>query len=514
MEPLRFVAQRELTPGLMGGFHDLRAEGEPCPMPSGRRLLHLLHLSDIQLADVKSPARYEWVNSFFGVPGFEELIPGYRAQEFLVAHALVAMLRQFNEMTDGQERVCCIVTGDSIDNSQQNELDNFVAAIGGGVVNLQSGDEAMTLVAAHGFGDSTYWHPEPGDDDYKKLWGFPTLEGLLAAAFGPIVSPGLNCDWYITNGNHELLVQGLGVTNAAAGSIVVGETKQIGPPDELDSNDALRLGVESPAALLHGGRGHEIVPDLNRRFIDRRTLAKAIRNAGGTPDGHGLVDDEHLYYSAELNDEVLLIGLDTAFGWGGAEGAIDTVQARWLVKMLERYSSSSFTDDGELIRSDGEDRLIIVAAHHPLSTLTNERAATRPDFQLGDWLLATLLRFPNVIAFVNGHTHENQVRVHHGNGRQLLEVTTSALMDWPCEARSLEITVDQEAIWVTGTMVNFDGVATPRSDDLSTEGIAAWHRLLAANSPALTLVPHLEPEGKQQDRTFRYRIERPSWLRP
>ncbi|WP_298209922.1 metallophosphoesterase [Ferrimicrobium sp.] len=514
MESFRFVAQRELTPGLMGGFHSLRAEGEPCTIPPGRRLLKLLHLSDIQLADVKSPARYEWVNSFFGVAGFGELIPGYRAQEFLVAHALVAMLRQFNELTSGQDRVCCIVTGDSIDNSQRNELDNFVAAIGGGVVNLQSGDEAMAMVAAHGFGDTSYWHPEPGDDDYKKLWGFPTLEGLLATAFGPIVSPGLSCDWYITNGNHELLVQGLGVTDEAAGSIVVGETKQVSPPLELDPTEALRLGVESPEALLGGGATREVAPDLDRCFIDRRTLVKAIRNAGGTPAGHGLADDEHLYYAAELNDEVVLIGLDTAFSWGGAEGAIDSIQAHWLVEMLERYSSVQLTDEGEQTQSDGEDRLIIVAAHHPLATLTNERAARRSDCYLGDWLLATLLRFPNVIAFVNGHTHENRVRVHHGNGRQLLEVTTSALMDWPCEARSLEITVNQEAIWVTSVMLNVDGVAMPRPDDLSLPGIAAWHRLLAANSPALTLAPHLDPEGQSQDRNFSFRIERPSWLRP
>ncbi len=474
--------------------------------------MRLLHLSDIQLADVKSPGRYEWVNSFYGVEGFEELIPGYRAQEFLVAHALVAMVRKFNELIAGEDRVCAIVTGDSIDNSQHNEINNFVAAIGGGVVSLQSGDEAMTLVAAHGFGDSSFWHPEPGDDDFKRLWGFPTLEGLLVAAFGPILSPGISCDWYVTNGNHEVLLQGLGVTNDEAAAVVVGGAKQVAPSRIFD-HDVSRVGIEAPAALLQGGKMREVAPDPARHFVDRRTLASSIRNAAGTPSGHGLANDEYLYYAAELNDEVVLLCLDTAFNMGGAEGAIDAVQARWLVDKLRRYSSTSFSsDDGELEGCDGDDRLIVVAAHHPLATLTNGRAGASPDFYLGDWLLATLLRFPNVVAFVNGHTHENRVQIHRGHGRELLEVTTSALMDWPCEARSLEISVDENAVWVTGVMVNFEGVATPRYDDRSAEGLAAWHRLLAANSPALTLAPHHNPEGGVHDRNFIFRIERPAWL--
>ncbi|MCI2974594.1 MAG: hypothetical protein MP439_00730 [Ferrimicrobium sp.] len=513
MDSIRFVGRNEIATGLMGGFYDLQAEEELCRQPRGRRLLHILHLSDIQLADVKSPARYEWVNAFFGVDGFTELIPAYRAQEFLVAHALVAMIGQFNQLVEGQERVCAIVTGDAIDNAQHNELDNVMAAIGGGVVDLRSGDASMALVSAHGFGDAIYWHPEPGNDDYKRLWGFPTIEGMLDAAFGPIVSPGLACDWYVTNGNHELLVQGIGVTDEATQAIVAGDAKQVGPP-AIMPGDPERSGIETPTALLTGGPTRSVAPDMARHFVDRRALANAIRRAGGTPKGHGLGDEDRLYYVTELNEEVVLIGLDTAFHWGGAEGAIDVGQANWLLEVLKRYSRRYLDDDGSMATGPGDDRIIVVAAHHPLATLTNRRAGIRPDYYLGDWVLATLLRFPNVVAFINGHTHENRVRLHQGYDRELCEVTTSALMDWPCEARSIEITVDNEAIWITSTMINVDGVGTPRLDHLDPMSLALWHRLLAANTPARTLAPHHHPEGGPGDRNVQVRIERPPWLRP
>ncbi|MEX6428472.1 metallophosphoesterase family protein [Ferrimicrobium acidiphilum] len=508
MEAVRFVRSEELERGQKGGFFGLQATSEQQHKAPGRRLAKIVHLSDIQLADVKSPARYEWANAFSGVEGFGELIPSYRAQEFMVAHALVAMIRHLNDLVAGEERVCAVVTGDSIDNSQRNELDNFVAAIAGGIVNLQSGDSSMALVSAHGFGDVSFWHPDPGDDDYKRCWGCPTVEGMLEAAFGPIVSPGLACDWFVTNGNHELLIQGIGITDEETASIAVGGEKQVGPPTVLPT-DPERSGVEMPVVLLTGGPSQSVAPDLGRQFVNRRVLARAIRQANGTPQGHGLNDDDLLYYASELSDEMVLVGLDTAYRWGGAQGAIDVAQARWLVEVLRRYSTQYWGDDGSVVTCDGDDRLIVVAAHHPLATMTNSRAGVQPGFLLGDWLCTTLLQFPNVVLFLNGHTHENRVQVHRDGTRQLLEVTTSALMDWPCEARSLEITVDEDDLWITSVMLNFDGAGTPGPEQLDTVGLASWHRLLAANTPGLGRAP----EGNATDRNFSWRQRRPRWLR-
>ncbi|HEY1346823.1 MAG TPA: hypothetical protein VGF54_17680, partial [Streptosporangiaceae bacterium] len=47
---------------------------------AGRPLLCLVHLTDIQLADVQSPTRFEFLNRRFADPRYAEIIPVQRPQ--------------------------------------------------------------------------------------------------------------------------------------------------------------------------------------------------------------------------------------------------------------------------------------------------------------------------------------------------------------------------------------------------------------------------------------------------
>ena len=74
---------------------DFRA---PAPRPgtgpeAGRPLLTLVHVTDLQLADVQSPTRFEFLNARFADPRYAEIIPVQRPQEALTAHAVDATLR-------------------------------------------------------------------------------------------------------------------------------------------------------------------------------------------------------------------------------------------------------------------------------------------------------------------------------------------------------------------------------------------------------------------------------------
>ena len=101
---------------------------------AGRPLLCLVHLTDVQLADVQSPTRFEFLNRYFADPRYAEIIPVQRPQEALTAHAVDAMLRTVNALhgpATGAPLRLAVTTGDAIDNAQWNELQAFLTLLDG-----------------------------------------------------------------------------------------------------------------------------------------------------------------------------------------------------------------------------------------------------------------------------------------------------------------------------------------------------------------------------------------------
>jgi hypothetical protein len=85
-----------------------------------------------------------------------------------------------------------------------------------------------------------------------------------------------------------------------------------------------------------------------------------------------------------------------------------------------------------------------------------------------------LHRFSNVVLWLNGHIHANRITARRDrSGGGFWEVTTSSLVDWPCQGRVVEIFVAGPGLLaIACTMVDHDGV-----------GLAGIHRELAANVP-------------------------------
>jgi len=111
---------------LAGEPHVLRTElaGSDEPVQPRETIASLAHLTDLHVTDVQSPARFEWVNRYGQDPRFRELITMQRPQETLNAHATAAMLRTINNLDTVR---LAVMTGDAIDNTQRNELANFLA---------------------------------------------------------------------------------------------------------------------------------------------------------------------------------------------------------------------------------------------------------------------------------------------------------------------------------------------------------------------------------------------------
>ena len=95
-----------------------------------------------------------------------------------------------------------------------------------------------------------------------------------------------------------------------------------------------------------------------------------------------------------------------------------------------------------------------------------------------------------MVLWLNGHTHTNAIRPRPDPdqpGRGFWEVTTCAVVDWPCQTRLVELAERGGQLSITCTMVDHDTPLAPRVPTaeplFSVDDLASLHRELAANIP-------------------------------
>ena len=463
----------------------------------GRALLALVHITDLQLADVQSPTRFEFLNAGFADPRYAGIIPVQRPQEALTVHAVDATLRTLGGVqgpATGLPLQLAVTTGDAIDNAQWNELQAFLALFDGGLVNPDSGGPDYEGVQSPSWPGEIFWRPDgPGPDGpdlFRREFGFPYHPGLLKRALREFSAAGLSLPWLSCFGNHEALNQGVGTQTPGLATALTGGRKPTGLPEDFDQDHVLDLFASRPEAFM-AGPYLQVTPDPFRRPISRRDFVDAHLRAGSRPFGHGFTERNRLdgtaYYVYDT-PAVRFIALDTNCLAGGAAGCLDREQARWLETRLHEVHSAYCGPDGNTVRTGHDDRLVILFSHHGTETLNNTRCHRGPDGEplLSGAELETLLhRFPNVVVWLNGHTHTNAVRPRrdpadpaHG----FWEVTTCAVIDWPCQTRVVELVDHGEYLSIVTTMVDHDTPVAATSLD-TTDDLAALHRELAANVP-------------------------------
>jgi metallophosphoesterase (TIGR03767 family) len=488
----------------------------------GRPLLCLVHVTDLQLADVQSPARFEFLNRYYADPRYAEIVPVQRPQEALAPHAVDAALRTVNAAcgpVTGLAPQLAITTGDAIDNAQWNEMQTFLALFEGGLVQPDSGRPGYAGVQSLDWPDDFFWKPDgagPGGEDiFRREFGFPHHPGLLERAMREFSATGLRVPWLSCFGNHEALNQGVGRATDGLARALVGDRKPVALPEGFEHDRALELFTEHPEAFM-AGPDLAVAADPGRRPITRRDFVEAHFRPGSHPFGHGFGDqnrhDGTAYYVHDT-PAARLIALDTSCTAGGADGCIDRDQARWLEARLAEVHSAYRGPDGREVRTGHEDRLVVLFSHHGTDTLTNTR--TRHTGPGGDPLLgapgftALLHRFRNVVLWLNGHTHTNAIRARRNPGdpaRGFWEVTTCSIADWPCQVRLVEIIDAGDCLSIVCTMVDHDTPAAPRSLQAGDD-LAALHRELAANMPVIGA--DSERAGAAADRNTELRIPPP-----
>lgn len=478
---------------------DLIGGAAPAALPPrGEALACFCQITDLHVTDVQSPARFEFVNREYRDPRFRELLPMQRPQEALNVHALAAMLRAIDGIGSGPvtgtrlERA--IMSGDAIDSAQWNELATFMALFDGGMVKPDTGGPGYEGVQSSDWPDDTFWKPDGGaeGDLFRLEYGYPLVPGLLEGSMRPFHFSGLSLPWLGCHGNHEELSQGVGIVTPELAAAMVGTHKPLRLPEDFDSEIALETFVRVPEAYM-AGPGVKVTADPARRPITRRDFIEAHLHADARPAGHGFTPenlrDGTAYYVYDT-PEVRYITLDTACPMGGAEGSLGWDQLRWLERRLEEVHSSFTSADGTKVRTANEDRLVVIVSHHGPDTLTNRRVDPGPDpsrYARPRDLIDALLRFDNVVLWLNGHIHHNRVRAHPSvgpGGGGFWEVTTGSLVDWPCQARVVEIYDAGEGLLaIACTMVDHDGPAEPPAAAYGSADLAGLHRQLAGNVP-------------------------------
>lgn len=450
----------------------------------GRALAGFKQVSDVHTIDEESPGRVE----FFDMCD-PSLSSAYRVQEAMSTQIADSMLTQLAKHQTGPATGVpldlTIATGDNVDNNQLNEMRWFIDLMNGAEVDPNSGA-------------TTY-------DGYTQEQFSQALDlATLELAQQPFMANGVGTPWYAVLGNHDGLIQGNIPFTLQFQLILRGGTKPFVNIEEYDGcpedpSDFEALEAAFTDAYLNDSR--QVPSDSNRKFLTREEIVDEFLDAAGKPKGHGFGSapedpaapgEKAGYYTFQISKRVLGISLDTISYESGASGQLSDQQFRWLQKKLKRNSRKFYNVAGEKKKRRGKNKLIVLFSHHSSLTLDNpgtiESSMPYHCFEPsdadgcadGEGLKDLLQRFPNVIAWVNGHEHNNAVRAYPASqgtnrARGFWEINTAAHIDWPQQSRLFEIAWKPgkgkpDAVFIYATTV--DHGAHPDPDPAGQDPVA------------------------------------------
>lgn len=449
-------------------------------------LASFVQFTDQHMLDAQSPMRFEYLHDLTG--------SAFRPQEALTTHGSVSLIERVNSLRSGPHTGrpfdCVVTTGDNTDNQEHIELEWFLAVMNGGSITANTGAEHLWEGVQTG-GDANYWHPGGEvEDRYAREAGFPQMPDLLPRAIRTHRSPGLDVPWFCVFGNHDDSVVGvLPADWEFLQEIYVGSWKFTGlasssAESELRSRVQMAVGsgpTGSSAPSVEGSleqkRDVEVTPDERRAPFTPEEFIRAHLDAQpkvGAP-GHGFTEQNAAegtgYYRFDIAPGVVGLALDSTNRAGFTAGSLGHAQYLWLEDQLKRGSSRWYDGLGRLQTTTADDTYFLVFSHHTPDTMTN--LLLEPgvgELRHAGWDVANLLgRFPNVLAWVNGHTHTNHIEVHQHDvaERRYWLVNTASHVDFPQHARVLEVVDNRDGtLSLLSTLI--ESAAPYQGDDLAS----------------------------------------------
>ena len=398
-----------------GQAHVVRTDlgGAATTSTDRRSLAWLAHLSDFQLADDEAPTRLAHTDNP-AVGG------GLRSQEAYLPRAVSAMNRTFTRIDAASRGFDVgIITGDCSDSALANELH--------WVIDVMNGTPALET--------------DSGDDDDP----IPGPNNDPKDPFDPVAFP---APWLYVPGNHDVEI--VGVTAP-------------GPTERMNAlGTRARQGTRDYRQWYAPVTTGDVPPDPARIVVDRDGIAQIVRDAASAgpmgPVGHGFpatgTFDTSLgaNWSYDVIPNVLrIVSIDTSDRTGGSQGMVlQAMVDGWLMP--------------ELARAVTDGVLVILASHHAtqaIDTFQGQIGSTpMPGALEASAIEALVAMHPEVIAWLVGHDHDNRIRAVHGPDAAhpgYWQIMTSAIADWPSQARTLEVVDNADGtLSIFATLVDYD----------------------------------------------------------
>ena len=384
-------------------------------------------------------------------------------------------------------------------------------------------------------------------------YDLPRVPGLLERSQQRFGVAGLRVPYWVARGNHGTLVQGfytpwslealyqlssrgLGVTGCRKifpGAAFDPYAPPFGPgPIDQGAIIAAMQKLYAEAAEGRVDVFRWVPPDPRRRHFDSPDFpgyfADATDQAGfrciDAGEREASAGFAH-YYAAVPRPGLRMISLDTNATQSGPDGHLSAPQFAWLARELA---------------SVPPDELVILFGHHSLETLDNTTPDECPTGMTGcqedprsstpvrlgcptegaaldcdapfdrsaspDNLRDLLLAHPQVVLYVSGHTHEHRIDPFpSGDGTGFWQVTTASIVDWPQEARTLELMDNGDGtLSIFGTVAPLLGdlelpVPIMPAPDWDHAQVLAMARNLAAGDVQWREGPGREAAGRSVD---------------
>lgn len=370
------------------------------------RLLCYLSVSDAHITDKETPCQAIY---FAYQGGTNSPSACYSPVMLYTTQVLDAAIRTANAVHRLTPFDFALSLGDDANGPQYNELRWYIDVLDGQYITPSSGNHAgadtidyQKPFQAVGLDPAIPWYAVIGNHDHFWMGGLPVVASQE----------------YFTN--TAVLRLGTNYMGTIDGSTVYGDVIDVG-----SITNFIVGGVTNPP---------QVAADPNRYSLTTSNWMREFFNTTTKPVGHGFAEtnvaSSFACYSFQprTNLPVKVIVLDDTMSDAdytlGGQGCLDTNRFNWLVQ--------------ERNQGQAQQQLMIIAAHVPLELID-----TNSPIPLTN-LLATLHTYPNLLLWMCGHTHQNNIVAqpspdpdHPEYG--FWEVQTASLRDFPQEFRTFEI---------------------------------------------------------------------------
>jgi len=427
-------------------------------------LLRFFILTDVHITDKESPAQAIFFKDEPSLGG--NAVSVYAPVMLYSTHVLNAAVQTINKLHKDEAIDFGLTLGDVSNSAQYNELRWFIDIMDGKTINPDSG----------------------GDDD--------PISGPNNDYQDSFDAEGLNSDipWYAAIGNHDHFWLGSKTIDDQLAATMVG-SNILRTGNIITDADAMHMDTYSTGVLdgstLYGtiigsgiaaemGEIPTVQADPNRKPITTADIIKEYSNSSTLPAGHGFksANVSNGCYSFEPKGGLpfKVIVLDNTMdntdpvppGGIYGFGILNNERYQWLIEQLQA--------------GQNENKLMIIAAHVPIGVAPGTSVGwlpSLPNYTSELSLIHKLQDFPNLILWVSGHRHLNQITAFPSTDSKkpengFWEVETKSLREFPQQFRTIDIVRNNDntlSIFAT----NVDPDVTPGSfaDISRSYGIAS-----------------------------------------